>query len=82
MKLHEYDIVEDMCGGAAIAHLARQGDEQRYQLMTSQYSAKIKDCSFSFSGILSHAQRLIAKNNIQYSNTSERSRTDTAFDHC
>jgi hypothetical protein len=59
MKLHEYPCVKDMAGGAAIGHLAREGDEKRYQLITSKYSAKMKDCSFSFGGMLSQVQRVI-----------------------
>ena len=51
-------------GGAAIGHLAREGDEKRYQLITSKYSAKMKDCSFSFGGMLSQIQRVIEKEGI------------------
>jgi tRNA A37 threonylcarbamoyltransferase TsaD len=66
MKLHEYPLVQDMAGGAAIGYLAREGDEKRYQLITSKYSAKMKDCSFSFGGMLSHIQRVIEKESIHY----------------
>jgi tRNA A37 threonylcarbamoyltransferase TsaD len=66
MKLHEHPAVRDMCGGAAIGHLAADGDEHRYQLITSHYSAKMKDCSFSFGGILTHTQRVIEKEDIRY----------------
>ena len=71
MKLHEHPTVKDLCGGAAIAALARQGDEQRYQLITSQYSAKLKDCSFSFGGMLTHAQRMIDKENVRWGSGTE-----------
>jgi hypothetical protein len=64
MKLHEHSTVQDMAGGAAIGHLAREGDEKRYQLITSKYSAKMKDCSFSFGGMLSQIQRVIEKEGI------------------
>jgi hypothetical protein len=47
MKLHEHSVVHDLAGGAAIGHLAHEGDEKRYQLITSKYSAKMKDCSFN-----------------------------------
>lgn len=67
MKLHEHPLVCDMAGGAAIGHLARQGDENRYQLITSKYSAKMKDCSFSFGGMLSQVQRTIDKEDLSYS---------------
>lgn len=66
MKLHDYPLVQDMAGGAAIGHLAREGDEKRYQLITSKYSAKMKDCSFSFGGMLSQIQRVIAREGIYY----------------
>lgn len=66
MKLHEHPAVRDMCGGAAIGHLAAQGDEHRYQLITSHYSAKMKDCSFSFGGMLTHTQRMIEKEDIRH----------------
>ncbi|CAF2332804.1 unnamed protein product [Rotaria sp. Silwood2] len=64
MKLHEHPLVQDMAGGAAIGYLAREGDEKRYQLITSKYSAKMKDCSFSFGGMLSQIQRVIGKESI------------------
>ena len=64
MKLHEHPLVREMAGGAAIGHLAREGDDQRYQLITSRYSAKMKDCSFSFGGMLSQVQRVIEKQSI------------------
>ena len=64
MKLHDHSHVRDMAGGAAIGYLAREGDEKRYQLITSKYSAKIKDCSFSFGGMLSHIHRIIEKEGI------------------
>ena len=64
MKLHKHPLVHHMTGGAAIGYLAREGDEKRYQLITSKYSAKIKDCSFSFSGILTNIQRIIGKEEI------------------
>ena len=66
MKLHEHPAVRDLCGGAAIGHLASQGDEHRYQLITPHYSAKIKDCSFSFGGILAQTQRMINKEEIRH----------------
>lgn len=66
MKLHEHSTVGDMAGGAAIGCLARDGDEKRYQLITSRYSAKMKDCSFSFGGMLTYAQRIIEKNHIRH----------------
>jgi tRNA A37 threonylcarbamoyltransferase TsaD len=53
-----------MAGGAAIGYLAREGDEKRYQLITSKYSAKMKDCSFSFGGILTHIHRIIEREGI------------------
>ena len=65
MKLQEYPVVQNMCGGAAISHLAKNGDKNRFQLITSRYSAKIKDCSFSFGGMLAHAQRIIEKENLR-----------------
>lgn len=55
-----------MIGGAAIGYLAREGDEKRYQLITSKYSAKTKDCSFSFGGMLSQIRRVIDKEGIYY----------------
>jgi hypothetical protein len=64
MKLHEHSVVHDLAGGAAIGHLAHEGDEKRYQLITSKYSAKMKDCSFSFGGMLSQIQRVIEKEGI------------------
>lgn len=67
MKLHEHPLVRDMAGGAAIGHLAREGDDKRYQLITSKYSAKMKDCSFSFGGMLSQVQRTIDKEDLSYS---------------
>lgn len=72
MKLHEHPEVKDLCGGAAIAALARRGDEKRFQLITSQYSAKMKDCSFSFGGMLTHAQRLIDKGNLRWNSDVEQ----------
>lgn len=66
MKLHEYPLVQDMAGGPAIGHLACQGDEKRYQLITSRYSAKIKDCSFSFGGMLSQVQRVVEREGLYY----------------
>jgi tRNA A37 threonylcarbamoyltransferase TsaD len=54
-----------MAGGAAIGHLAREGDEKRYQLITSKYSAKMTDCSFSFGGMLTNTQRIIEKEGIR-----------------
>lgn len=72
MKLHEHPEVKDLCGGAAIATLARQGDEKRFQLITSQYSAKLKDCSFSFGGMLTNAQRLIDKGNLRWTSDAEQ----------
>ncbi|CAF1289906.1 unnamed protein product [Adineta steineri] len=64
MKLEQHSLVQDMAGGAAIGYLARDGDEKRYQLITSKYSAKMKDCSFSFGGMLSHINRIIDKEDI------------------
>lgn len=64
MKLHEHPLVQDLPGGAAIARLALDGDEKRFQLITSKYSAKMKDCSFSFGGMLSQTQRVIEKQGI------------------
>ncbi|CAF3827268.1 unnamed protein product [Adineta steineri] len=64
MKLEQHSLVQDMAGGAAIGYLARDGDEKRYQLITSKYSAKMKDCSFSFGGMLSHINRVIDKEDI------------------
>jgi tRNA A37 threonylcarbamoyltransferase TsaD len=64
MKLHEHPLVQDMAGGAAIGHLACEGDEKRYQLITSRYSAKMKDCSFSFGGMLSQVQRVIEREDL------------------
>ncbi|CAF1151503.1 unnamed protein product [Adineta ricciae] len=61
MKLHEHTLVRDMVGGAAIGRLARDGDENRYQLITPKYSAKMKDCSFSFGGMLSQINRVVDK---------------------
>lgn len=69
MKLHEHPLVHNMSGGAAISHLANHGDENRYKLITSQYSAKARDCSFTFGGMLSQAQRMINKEDIQCKNT-------------
>ena len=77
MKLHEHPAVKDLCGGAAIGALARRGDEQRYQLITSQYSAKMRDCSFSFGGMLTHAQRMIEKGNIRWDSARSASDTET-----
>ncbi|CAF4190679.1 unnamed protein product [Rotaria sordida] len=48
MTLHEHPLVQDMTGGAAIGYLACEGDEKQYQSITSKYSAKTKDYSFSF----------------------------------
>lgn len=67
MKLEQHPHVQDMAGGAAIGYLAREGDEKRYQLITSKYSAKMKDCSFSFGGMLSQVQRMINREDISYS---------------
>jgi len=64
MKLYKHPLVQDMPGGAAIGHLAQGGDEKRYQLITSKYSAKMKDCSFSFGGMLSQIQRVIEREDI------------------
>jgi len=64
MKLHEHPLVQNMAGGAAIGHLACEGDEKRYQLITSKYSAKMKDCSFSFGGMLSQIQRVVERESI------------------
>lgn len=66
MKLHEHPLVQDLAGGAAIGKLACEGDERRYALITSKYSAKMKDCSFSFGGMLSQIQRVIEKEGIYY----------------
>lgn len=67
MKLDQHPRVQNMPGGAAIGYLAREGDEKRYQLITSRYSAKMKDCSFSFGGMLSQVQRIIEREDISYS---------------
>ena len=65
MKLHMHPVVRDMPGGAAIGHLAHDGDDTRYQLITSHYSAKMRDCSFSFGGMLSQIQRTVDREDIR-----------------
>jgi tRNA A37 threonylcarbamoyltransferase TsaD len=66
MKLHEHPLVQNMAGGAAIGHLANEGDEKRYRIITSKYSAKMKDCSFSFGGMLSQIQRIVEREDLHY----------------
>ncbi|CAF0804066.1 unnamed protein product [Didymodactylos carnosus] len=66
MNLSEHPSVKDLVGGAAIEYLALQGDSSIFNLITSQYSAKSKDCSFTFGGMLSAAKRLITKHQIKY----------------
>ncbi|CAF1213577.1 unnamed protein product [Rotaria magnacalcarata] len=69
LKLHKHPLVENMVGGAAIEYLAREGYEKRYQLITPKYSAKMRDCSFSFGGMLSQIRRVIEKDGL-YSESS------------
>lgn len=48
-----------MSGGRALEHLAQQGERQKFTLTLPL--ARSSDCNFSFAGLRSHADRIIAQ---------------------
>ncbi|XP_067938369.1 tRNA N6-adenosine threonylcarbamoyltransferase, mitochondrial-like [Watersipora subatra] len=57
LKLKSLPHLEDMCGGAAIEHLALQGDPHKFEFPS--VLSHFKNCNFSFSGLQYMAKKYI-----------------------
>ncbi|KAJ1186970.1 hypothetical protein NDU88_003749 [Pleurodeles waltl] len=59
LSLKNHEECSTMSGGQALEHLAQQGEQQKFKLTLPL--ARSLDCNFSFSGLRSHADGIIAQ---------------------